>query len=255
MSVKRHMPDFKMIASMGLIHGCSPLFKFGKNQDIDTGTTPEDVISIGGDKLFPDAASTISFVSTSASDTDGGIGINTVILEGLDVNYEVISETITLNGITPVVSSLSYLRANRLTGTLSGSSQKAVGIITGTHDEGDIVQIPIGDGQSSDCTYTVPAGHVLMIDRFTASLERSGSGAGAEIHFEIKPFGTNTWQEKADASLAASGTSYIQRDTELWFAIPEKADVRIHVSQVATNNTFIAASFDGLLINLEIFAW
>ena len=249
------MPDFKMIASMGLIHGCSPLFKFGKNQDIDTGTVPEDIISIGGEKLFPTAASTISFVSTSASDTDGGVGINTLILEGLDENYDIISETITLNGITPIVSSLSYLRANRLTGTLSGTSQKAVGAITGTHDEGAIVQIPIGDGQSSDCTYTVPRDHVLLIDRFTASLERSGSGAAAELHFEVKPFGTNTWQEKADVSLAASGTSYIQRDSDLWFLISEKSDVRIHASQVATNNTFIAASFDGLLINLEIFAW
>lgn len=255
MSYKRHLPDFLMLVSAGLIPGVSALFKFGKNQDIDTGTAPEDIISGGGDKLFPTAASTISTASSSASDGVGGTGIRSVVIEGLDSNYDIISEEILLNGVTPVVSTKSFLRVNRMYGTLSGSNQKAVGTIDATHSEGIISEIPIGDGQSSDATYTVPRNHVLLVDRFTASLERSSAGAAAEIHFEIKLFEQNTWREQADVSIAASGSSYIQRDTELWFRAPEKADVRIHASQVASNNTFIAASFDGLLIDLGVFAW
>ena len=251
----RQYPDFKMRASAGLIEGVSTIFKFGKNQDVDTGTTPEDIHTLGGEKLFPTATSTLSIVSDSSDDATGGTGINTIKVEGLDINYDFLSEEIDLNGLTPVVTNSSFYRVNRAYGVLSGTGQKAAGTITLTHSQGAITEIPVGDGQSSDCTYTVPRNHLLLVDRFTASLERSGSGAGAEIHFEILLYGQNTWREQADASLAASGTSYIQRDTDLWFPIVEKSDVRIHVSQVATNNTFIAASFDGFVIDLAKFAW
>jgi hypothetical protein len=255
MSIKRMLPEFKMLASSGKILGVSPLFKFGKNPDIDTGSVPEDIISLGGEKLFPTAASTISIVSDDAQDGVAGTGLQTVKLYGLDSDYNEINEEVTMTGLTPVVTTSSFLRVYRMYGTLAGSDQRAAGNIIATHDEGNISEILLGNGQSQDATYTVPAGHILLVDRLIASLERSSSGAAAELHFEIKSFGSNTWREQADVSLAASGSSFVQRDTDLWFPVPEKTDIRVHCSFVATNNTRLTASFDGFLIDLDTFAW
>jgi len=255
MSFKRMLPEFKMLASAGKIIGVSPVFKFGKNNDIDTSSVPEDILSLGGEKLFPNAASTLSIVSDDANDTDGGTGINIIKIYGLNSEYEIIEEELTMNGITPAVTSNTFLRVTRMYGTLAGTSTRAAGNIIATHNEGNIAEILAGDGQSADATYTVPKDHLFMVDRLTASLERSSTGAAAEIHFEIKSFGSNVWREQADISLSAQGSSFVQRDTELWFPIPEKTDVRVHVTYVATNNARISGAFDGLLIDLTKFAW
>ena len=255
MTVKRNLPDFSMLASVGKIKGVTPLFKFGRNTDIDTGTAPEDIISGGGTKLFPTTDSTLSIVSTSANDTTAGTGINTIRIEGLDINFELISEDVVLNGLTPVITTGSYCRVHRMYGTLSGSLQAAGGVITVTHSAGIITEIEVGNGQSQDCTYTVPSGYIFLIERLLASLERTASGAGSELHFEIKSFGSNTWRAQATLSIAAAGTSFMERSTDMWFPVQEKTDIRVRAIQVATNNTSIAASFEGFLINLAEFTW
>lgn len=248
-------PDFLLKASSGLIPGVTSLFKFGHNTDIDTGTAPEDITSLGGSKLFPTAASTISTVSTDAADSAAGTGIRTIRIQGLDSDYVEVHEDITLNGLTPVVTTQTFIRVYRLYGLTAGSNQRAVGSIVATHSEGDISEIQPSTGQSQDATYTVPLNHTLYVDRFTSSLERTASGSGAEVHFETMVFGSNVWREHASISIMASGTSYAIRDTEIWFPILEKTDIRIHVSQVATNNTDIAAAFEGFLIDNTVFKW
>jgi hypothetical protein len=255
MSNDRHYPDFLFLASAGLIKGVSPLFKFGENPDIDTASVPEDINSLGGIKLFPTAASTISLVSDSAQDAVSGTGLSSVNVIGLDANYDALEEVVTMTGATPVVTTGEFLRVNALEGLLAGSDQRATGNIIATHSEGNIGEILLNHGHSLDVSYTVPAGHKLMIDRLKASLERTAAGAGAEIHFEIKVFGTNTWKEVATVSISAAGSSFVERDTDLWLPIAAKTDVRMHVSQVATNNTAISAAYDGLLVNLDEFAW
>jgi len=256
MSGSRQFPDFLMRASAGLISGVTPIFKFGENQDIDTGTVPEDIIAGGGAKLFPTVSSTISIVSSSVEDKDvTGTGLRSVFLSGLDSNYDVIEETVILDGTGAVVTTNSFFRLHRVTGVSAGSSQTSVGNITFTHSEGTITVITAGHGQTQDATYTVPRDHILLIDRLKASLERTSSGAGAEVHFEVKLFGSNVWREQATVSVAAAGSSFVERDTQLWFPIPEKTDLRMRCSQVATNNSALSAAFDALLINQKLFAW
>jgi len=253
-SADRHQASFEMLASAGLIKGIDVLFKFGLNSNIDTGTTPQDIISLGGSKLFPISASTISLVSDSAQDSPSGTGLREILVNGLDSNFALISETIETDGLAPVVTNKEFFRVCRLSGTLGGSSQQAVGNIVATHSEGAISQILANYGESLDACYTVPRGHILLIDRLKASIERTQSGAGAEIHFEIKTNGQNVWQEKSTLSVSASGSSFVERDTSLWFPVPEETDLRIRVETVETNNTSISAAFDGLLINLSEYA-
>lgn len=252
----RQFPDFMMRACAGLIEGVSPLFKFGENKDIDTASVPEDVISGGGIKLFPTAASTVSIVSSSVQDIlTTGTGLHSLHIQGLDSNFDQIEESIDLNGTTPVITTKSYLRIHRAYGYQGGSGEAAAGDITLTHDEGTISMITAGHGQTQDATYTVPRDHLILIDRIKASLERTAGGAGAEVHLDIRLPDTSVWREQATVSIAAGGSSFVERDTDLWFPVVEKTDMRIRVTQVATNNTAISAAFDALLIDLSLFSW
>lgn len=77
--------------------------KFGRNSDQDSGDLPADIWDGGGGggayTGFPVSDSeTVELLSSSASDS------NTVFIEGLDADWEVQSETVTLNGTTPVAS-------------------------------------------------------------------------------------------------------------------------------------------------------
>ena len=53
--------------------------------------------------IMPDTATTLSVVSTSAEDGVAGDGIITLLLQGLDQNFEPITDEITMNGTTPVL--------------------------------------------------------------------------------------------------------------------------------------------------------
>ena len=249
-------PDFYLKACAGLIPGITPLFKFGRNLDIDT-TNPEDVHELGGDYLFPTAASTISTVSDSSSDTNsGGTGIKTLTIEGLDANWELLSETIEMDGTTPVVTSNSFLRVFRAFADTSGSAQEAIGNITLTHSEGDIAYIIAGEAQSLIACYSVAVNHTLMLSKLLIGLLRQGATARFEAHFEVKLFNSNSWRVRQDIPTIGSGSSTNERDASpIWFPVPEKSDIRVRVHSVAVNDTGAIASFDGLLINNKVFKW
>jgi hypothetical protein len=70
----------------------------------------EGLTSSGGNYPFPSSAGTISVVSDSASDT-----AVTVVISGLDANFVKQTESVALNGTTPVVTTKSFLRINSVT--------------------------------------------------------------------------------------------------------------------------------------------
>lgn len=249
----QNFSDFLFKISAGQVYGASPFFKFGENPDIDTGTAPEDIISQGGDKLFPSTVSTISIVSTSAQDGVAGTGILTLKILGLDINYNLIEETITTNGLTPVVTTKEFLMVHRMYGLTAGTSKQAVGDLTATHNEGIISLILATHGQTLDCSYTVPTNHLLLLNTFGSSIERTASGAGAHVHFNMCDFNSNVWRNQATASTATSGTSFAQRDAGVWFPVQEKTSIKLTVETVETNNTIVAGFFDGVLLDLTKF--
>lgn len=60
--------DFDLLVSMGLVNGISKVNKFGRNIDIDTGTTPEDIWDGGSTWTPPTAARIHDIASSSAND-------------------------------------------------------------------------------------------------------------------------------------------------------------------------------------------
>ena len=145
--------------------------------NINIGTSTETIANFSTLWTPPTVARTISFVSTSASDSAAGIGIRSFILSGVNASRELISETITLNGTTPVVSTLLYLGVNSILAASWGSSGVAVGNVTGTATTENTTQVQIEAGQlnSAQIIYHVPVGYNLYSSHFPIQVYKNAN--------------------------------------------------------------------------------
>lgn len=135
--------------------------KYGTNTDIDTATVPEDIWPAGVAStpttlVWQDSVSTASVVSSNAADAAAGTGTQTLFIDGVDDNFNSISETITMNGLTPVISSNSYLHINRMFALVSGTNDTNVGDITATLGSDINAVIPANVGQTQQAIYQIP---------------------------------------------------------------------------------------------------
>lgn len=154
-------PDFLLQVARGRVAGWSIVKAFGRNDTI--GTTPEDLWEAGGVMVWPTAAATISVASSDAADDITGTGLRSIEVIGLDANWDVISETVELDGTTPVVTANSYIRVNSVEGEDVGSNFFGVGSITGTLSGNTIFYIEPGDSVAHQSHYSVPRNHTGYI--------------------------------------------------------------------------------------------
>jgi len=87
----------------------------------------------------------------------------TIVISGLNADYETIAEIVQLNGTTPVTTTNSFYRINSAT-ILSGSN---VGDITVSEGGTVYANIEATLGTTQACIYTVPANHSLYIFRIS----------------------------------------------------------------------------------------
>lgn len=102
--------------SRGKVPGVTQINVFGFSNTIsNTGWVPawED-----GTYTFPAAAQYMNVYSSSASDTGAK-----VLISGLDANYNMISETVTLAGTSNVATTKQFLRVNSMQMTNPNTSQ------------------------------------------------------------------------------------------------------------------------------------
>jgi len=86
-------------------------------------------------------AVTFNVISSSSTDTSGGIGLRKMYIEGLDSSYNQIYEILTLNGTTGVNTTKQYIHVNTIAPYETGSSNVAQGANI------DIRRTPLTDGQ------------------------------------------------------------------------------------------------------------
>lgn len=140
--------------------------------------TEQTVWVVGGIYQYPNTANTLTVVSSSTSDTIAGTGARTLTIEGLDSNYDIISETLTMNGTTNVVTTKTYLRLYRATVLTAGSNETNVGNITITHNgiANALGRIAENAGQTQISVYTIPrgkTGYLVQLD-LTSSKNTDG---------------------------------------------------------------------------------
>lgn len=239
---------FGLQVSRNQIQGHQSVLVFGYNPDVDTAE--ESVWPDGGTIFHPTSESILKVSSSSANDTSAGTGARTVFIEGLDGDYNVVSETVTLNGQTEVNTTNSYLYVNQLYVVTVGSGGANAGDInvgTGTVTSGvpavlyDL--IAAGYNQRTTAHYCVPAGYTgYMVTGVITSGQASGS---TSITAYLKQHGPDGILRVGAVTTLNNGS--IQYDFDPAYVIPEKNCVGATAIGAASNNS-VSAFFNIILI-------
>jgi hypothetical protein len=232
----KHEP-FELQVARGQISWHQSIAVFGYNSDVDTSV--ETVWPYGGLLGFPAAALQLSVSSDNAADTSAGTGARTVYLEGLDANYNVISEVVTLNGQTAVTTTRSYLHINNCYVLTAGSGNSAAGTIyfgTGVVTAGvpatvyDVIQFDYNARVTG--SYTVPAGYTAYVSQgLFSSGQVSGSNA---VTGRLMTRGTNNIRLTAAVVTVNNGVADYAFEYPL--RVPEKTTIEAQAVGAAANN-------------------
>lgn len=245
--VTRSISEEIFLAS-GLYDGFSIVNKFGNNPDIDMAGN-EDIW--GGDGLytgFPTgSAETVAVFSSSVNDASAGTGLRTVRLTGLDANYNVQSETVTLNGVTPVNTINTFIRLHTATAQTVGSGGVNAGTITFRHTTTTtnvFLSMSIGRNQTNCSAYTVPSGYTVYMRELHISCG-TASPVALEGNIWTRPFG-GVFRSRRPFYL--SNTSNVRDRIYGGLVFTEKADIVLRINTCTANNTPVNGGYDLILV-------
>lgn len=235
--------DYFADISLGKISGEASYPMFGYNPDIDSGAD-ETIWSASGIFSLPTGAETLDLVSTNAADTAAGTGARKVKITGLDANYKIIQETVTMNGLTPVTSTSSFLRMYYATVEEVGTGGINAGDITITQTTSSKVMglIPLNDGCAFQSMFTVPQGKKGLIHNIMYAVNKSKD---ATLIIKRKLFGKPLLTIGRIPGF--EGISIKPFKPPLVFT--EKTDVIFEADGVTTSNNIVALSYSMQLVD------
>jgi len=222
---------FDLQVSRGQISGHSTLSIFGYQSSVTTTSIP--VWENAAAYTYITAASTLTLVSTSASDDT----VAKVLISGLDSSFNPISETLALNGTSGVTTVNSYFRVNSMVLVSPGTSQNTnVGTITLKQSSNTVSQIAIGIGRSQMSIYTVPAGYSFYLDM--VEVNTSNTYAGTTIMtYKVQSINNVTGVKSILLQQPFLSLYLIQRASDP-FVYTEKTDIQW---QLSTSTGTVAA--------------
>jgi hypothetical protein len=254
--------DFALRVARGQVTGVSLINKFGRVIDnVDNGVITDiwDGSSAGIANLIWDAPTTArvhAIVSSSTNDTDGGTGAYSVKIYGLTSwSAEEVSETVTLNGMSSVNTTNSYVIIHRMVAmfganTTTGANKGQISATAAT-DATVTSYILAGRGQSEMAIYGVPSSQTLYITDVWGAVSRGSAGAAnlnllVNANPDVQLLSYNRKGSWAAHSTGATTAWQDYHSTPRKFAGP--CIVKIHASGSA-NNMDVSAGFNGYLVN------
>ena len=213
----------------GNIPNFSGVQKFGYNTAV--GTVFETIWENGSLYVYPTTPTTAVATSTSTDDNDSLLHIY-----GLDSNYDLADEVITVGGSA---STTSFIRVFRSVLTNANTGVVNVGKITTTVNSIAVSVVDVGYGQSLQAVYSIPRnyrGFLMSIDVGTSKQKE------VEAKFMQRPLNGNTFQTK---SLITSFGTPFRKDYLVPEILSEKSDLEIRAKADAT--TSISAGFQLIL--------
>lgn len=228
------------------------IYKFGNNPQV--ADSIETIWPQGGLYSYLSTATVLKVSSSSTNDTSAGTGARTVELQGLDGDYNQISETVTLSGQTAVNTAQSFLRIYRMIVKTAGTGGQNAGVIyagTGTVTSGvpanKYATIAIGDNQTLMALWTIPAGYTGYLMQYDVSNgTTSNTPAVCKLFLVARPYG-EVFQSKDVKSLTTG--MHIENTLVLPIAFTEKTDIEVRAISSSVSVTFdISAAFEMLYI-------
>lgn len=223
-------------------------YVYGYNADVDANSgADEDLIAAGATQYWPAAAvlgSSIN-ISSASGDDDGapvGTGALTVTIVGLDANYKVQSETVTMNGVSNVNPTGSYIRIYKAYVATAGSGGTNAGVITVADGTGTFITIPAGLNTSLAAAYTVPAdysvGHIL---RWHVGSITSGN-VFAVLY--TRALGAS-WVVSAFQVVSSSAS--VTQQFPIPITVAAKTDIRLTIISASADNLAVGGGFEVML--------
>ena len=212
----------------GDVNNFQAIQKFGYNASV--GTSFESITDAGGDYTFITSAGTATATSSNTVSDNNG----TVEIQGLDSNYDLATETITIGGSASTTSFIRVFRARMINANTGNAN---VGTITITVSSTTVAQIQPTYGQTLMAVYTVPR----FFQAYLVQLDvGSSKDLENEIKFRIKELDNgNSWNTR---SFITTRGGFMQKNYLFPIAINEKTDIEIVGKASATSS--ISAGFE-----------
>lgn len=222
---KNTVPELSI--SAGADDEVSYIHQFGFTDGIASSDTPVSIHPSHSLYPFLTSASQLTLAST-LSDS------NNVTVYGLDANYDMINEVVTLNGTTGVLTTQSFLRVHSIVcdTTNTGTVTAKVGVDT-------LAEIRPNQLKSLMAVYTVPRGYTGFIMGVDASVNK---GHDAVIDMYARASGDFKIQFTSDVYQSA----YSYRPA-IPIKLPQMTDIDFRVSGVENSNTRVACGFELVL--------
>ena len=218
----------------GNIPNFSGVQKFGYNSSV--GTSFETIWDGGGDYTFITSSGT---ATATSSDTDDNTG--TIQIFGLDSNYDLAEETLTIGGSA---GSVSFIRVFRALMKTANTGNANVGTITITVSSTTVAQILPTYGQTLMAIYTVPRKYQAYLVQLDVG---SSKDLENEIKFRIKQIDNgNVWNTR---SFITARGGFTEKNYHVPEIILEKTDIEMRAKSSATSS--ISGGFELILEKVD----
>jgi len=226
---------FGLALQKGEINRFGGIHKFGLNTAV--GTSFETIWDGNNTYTYPSSAGTATVTSSNTSADNAG----TVEVEGLDANYDVATETITIGGSA---GSTSFIRVYRAVMKTANTGNANVGDITITVSSTAVAKIQAGYGQSLMCVYTVPRNYIAYLMQIDIG---SSKDLENEIRFITKEISNgNVWNTRA---FITTRGGFMEKNYVIPVKITEKTDIELIGKASATSS--ISGGFELVLQDLQ----
>jgi hypothetical protein len=167
------LADFHLLRAIERVGGVTPFIIGGRSTVIKT--TEQEVWEQDASYAFPTSELGLTAVSDDAADAAAGTGLRTLMVYGVDEEYNAVEAEITLTGLTPTAATtVLFYRVNKVVIKTSGAGNVNAGDILIKHGTNTVGGMIAGVGASYAGVYTVPAGHsfiartlILGVDKLT----------------------------------------------------------------------------------------
>ena len=215
----------------GNVGNFSGVHKFGLNTAVGSGAF-ETVWDGNNTYTYPSSSGT---ATATSSDTDDNTG--TVKIFGLDSNYDLAEETLTIGGSAGTINFIRVFRAVMITANTGNTN---VGTITITVSTTTVAQIRVGYGQTLMCVYTIPR-------NYNAYLMQIDLGSSKDLENEIRFISKeidngNAWNTRA---FITTRGGFIEKNYAVPVKFTEKTDLELVAKASATSS--VSAGFELIL--------
>jgi hypothetical protein len=189
--VIRQANDPTLDRNLGLLNYQKSARKFGKNNSVANGAleTVWEGANLGGtlNYVFATTAQTVRIkAGGNAADTAAGLGTQSILITGLDQNWNNVTETLVTAGASASAATTAlFIAINKVevinVGTWGGSN---IGLmrIENTTTLTELAYVPTGSGTTQQCVFSVPAGKTAYVTKIKVSVGLSDSADIALFH-------------------------------------------------------------------------